>query len=46
MNCDFCCEKCASRLYAREVPIFESLSESELDRIIDIRKHMALKKGK
>ncbi|GAA0084112.1 Crp/Fnr family transcriptional regulator [Clostridium sp. CTA-7] len=46
MSCDFCCEKCASRLYAREVPIFESLSESELDRIIDIRKHMALKKGK
>lgn len=45
MNCDCCCEKCASRLYAREVPIFESLSEEELDRIISIRKHMFLKKG-
>ncbi|MBS6503631.1 MAG: Crp/Fnr family transcriptional regulator [Clostridium sp.] len=45
MNCDFCCEKCASRLYAQEVPIFESLSEEELDRIISVRKHMVLKKG-
>lgn len=45
MNCDCCCEKCASRLYAREVPIFESLSEEELDRIISVRKHMYLKKG-
>lgn len=45
MNCDFCCESCASRLYAREVPIFESLSEEELDRIINIRKHMEVKKG-
>ncbi|MDV4150533.1 Crp/Fnr family transcriptional regulator [Clostridium sp. AL.422] len=45
MNCDYCCEKCASRLYAREVPIFESLSEEELDRIISIRKHLHLKKG-
>lgn len=45
MNCDCCCEKCASRLYAREVPIFEALSEDELDRIISIRKHMFLKKG-
>ncbi|MDB1946864.1 Crp/Fnr family transcriptional regulator [Clostridium tertium] len=45
MNCDCCCEKCASRLYAQEVPIFESLSEEELDRIISVRKHMVLKKG-
>lgn len=45
MNCEFCCEKCASRLYAKEVPIFESLSEEELDRIINIRKHMEIKKG-
>ncbi|MBS5884638.1 MAG: Crp/Fnr family transcriptional regulator [Clostridium sp.] len=45
MNCDCCCEKCASRLYAKEVPIFESLSEEELDRIISVRKHMFLKKG-
>lgn len=45
MNCEFCCEKCASRLYAREVPIFESLSEDELDRIISIRKHLSIKKG-
>lgn len=45
MSCEFCCEKCASRLYAQEVPIFESLSEGELDRIISVRKHMILKKG-
>ncbi len=45
MNCDKCCEKCASRLYAQEVPIFESLSEEELERIISVRKHMDLKKG-
>lgn len=45
MNCDCSCEKCASRLYAQEVPIFESLSEQELDRIISVRKHMVLKKG-
>lgn len=45
MNCDFCCEKCASRLYAKEVPIFESLSEEELERVINIRKHMEIKKG-
>lgn len=45
MDCDFCCEKCASKLYAKEIPIFESLSKEELDRIIDIRKHMSLEKG-
>ena len=45
MNCDCCCERCACRLYAREVPIFESLSEDELDRIISIRKHLSIKKG-
>lgn len=45
MSCDLCCEKCASRLYAQEIPIFESLSKEELDRIISVRKHMVLKKG-
>ncbi len=45
MSCDCCCEKCSSRLYAQEIPIFESLSKEELDRIISVRKHMALKKG-
>lgn len=45
MKCDFCCEKCASRLYAHEVPIFESLSAEELERIINTRKHMDIKKG-
>lgn len=40
-----CCEMCASRLYAKEVPIFESLSQGELNRIIDIREHMSFKKG-
>ncbi|WP_300381628.1 Crp/Fnr family transcriptional regulator [Clostridium sp.] len=45
MSCDFCCEKCESRLYAKEVPIFESLSEEELERVINIRKHMEVKKG-
>lgn len=45
MHCDCCCEKCENRLYAREVPIFESLSEDELNRVLDIRKHMSLKKG-
>lgn len=45
MSCDFCCEKCASRLYAHEVPIFELLSEEELESVINIRQHMNLKKG-
>lgn len=45
MSCDLCCERCASRLYAHEIPIFESLSKEELDGIISVRKHMALKKG-
>lgn len=45
MSCNHCCEKCASRLYAHEVPIFESLSEEELERVINIRKHMSFKKG-
>lgn len=45
MKHDFCCERCASRLYAQEVPIFDSLSEDELNRVISIRQHMSLKKG-
>lgn len=45
MKSDCCCESCASRLYAREVPIFESLSEEELDRIISIRKHLSIRKS-
>lgn len=45
LKSDCCCEMCASRLYAKEVPIFESLSEEELDRIISIRKHLSIRKG-
>lgn len=45
MKCDFCCETCANRLYAQEVPIFDSLSEEELNRILSIIQHISLKKG-
>ncbi|MGG7177364.1 Crp/Fnr family transcriptional regulator [Clostridium paraputrificum] len=45
MSYNCCCEKCVSRLYAEEIPIFESLSKEELDKIISVRNHMAIKKG-
>lgn len=44
MKINACCQRCESRLYAREIPIFDSLNSDELDKIIDLRKHIHLKK--
>ena len=41
----FCCKKCESRLYAKEVPIFKLLSNEQLEEVIKIRKHIHLKKS-
>lgn len=44
-QCTLDCKSCADRLYSQEVPIFESLAEEELIKVVGIVKNIHLKKG-
>ncbi|MBB6713723.1 Crp/Fnr family transcriptional regulator [Clostridium gasigenes] len=45
MENNYCGERCSTRLYAQEIPIFDSLSSDELNRVVEISQDMCLKKG-